>query len=108
LAAFIKVPIVISPRYVLLVNNSGKSMTEIVEIRAQLERTLELKPDSFSLAQQVAYSIEEVEKGRKFRVHFKTKPGPAQTYRGFLKIKTNYPEKPEIIIKISGRIKEAG
>ena len=30
-------------------------------------------------------------------------PGPPQTYRGFLKIKTNYPEKPEITILIKGR-----
>ncbi|MEE9421295.1 MAG: OS_HP3 family (seleno)protein, partial [Desulfatiglandaceae bacterium] len=38
----------------------------------------------------------------------KSIPGPPQTYTGFLKIKTNYPEKPEITVRIRGRIGKKG
>jgi len=54
----------------------------------------------------VTYRIEEVEPGRLFKVHFTSIPGPAETYRGVLKLKTNYPEKPEIIIPIRARFRK--
>lgn len=50
--------------------------------------------------------MQEIEKGRKFRIRFTSIPGPAQAYHGILKIKTNYPEKPEIILKIRGSIRK--
>jgi hypothetical protein len=47
--------------------------------------------------------VEEIEKGRRFKIRFISIPGPPQTYHGFLNLKTNYPEKPEINIRIRGR-----
>jgi len=54
----------------------------------------------------VTYRIEEVEPGRIFRVHFTSIPGPSGNYRGILKLKTNYPEKPEITIRIMLNLKK--
>ncbi len=101
--AFVKVPIYVSPRYVRLYGKEGQSVTRVIEIRAGLEKPLTLEPGQFNLEGKVKYTIEEIEKGRRFKVRFTAIPSPSQTYRGFLKLKTNYPEKPEITIRIRGR-----
>jgi hypothetical protein len=64
-------------------------------------------PVHFNLAEKLSYTIQEIEKGRKFRIRFTSIPGPAQAYHGILKIKTNYPEKPEIVLRIRGSIRKA-
>ena len=76
----------------------------MVDIKAELDKPLKLSPVEFNLGDKLSYTIEEIEKGKKFRIRFKSIPGPPQTYTGFLKIKTNYPEKPEITVRIRGRI----
>lgn len=75
----------------------------MIEIRAGLDRPLTLTPSEFNLEEKLTYTVEEIEKGRKFRIRFTSIPGPPQTYHGFLNLKTNYPEKPEINIRIRGR-----
>ena len=65
---------------------------------------MEITPAQFTLDGKVSYAIEEIEKGREFQVSFTSVSSPPQSYRGFLKIKTNYPEKPEFNIRIRGRI----
>jgi hypothetical protein len=79
----------------------------LVEVRAELDRALKLTPVQFDLSEKLSFKILEIEKGRKFRIRFTSIPGPAQAYDGVLKLKTNYPEKPEIILKIRGRIRKA-
>jgi len=101
--AFVKVPIYVSPRYVRLYGKEGQSVTRVIEIRAGLDKPLTLEPGQFNLEGKVKYTIEEIEKGRRFKVRFTTIPSSSQTYRGFLKLKTNYPQKPEITIRIRGR-----
>ena len=107
LKAFVKVPIYVSTKYVYLGGQAGQSVTKTVMIRAETEKPLILEQKLFDLKNKVTYRLEEVEQGRLFRVHFTNVPGPAKTYVGFLKLKTNYPEKPEITIRIRGRFKEA-
>ena len=81
----------------------GKKVTRVVQIEGLLEEPLALKPVEFNLPEEVIYSIEEVE-GRKYRIHFTNVPGKPHSFKGYLKLKTSYPEKPIIILKISGRI----
>ena len=102
--AFVKVPIKVSPRYVYLSGPEGKSITRVVEIKAELEKPLVLNPVQFNLDEKLEYTLEETEKGKRFHVNFRSNPGVKQAYRGFLKFKTNYPEKPELIIQITGRV----
>jgi len=101
--AFVKVPIYLSSRYVNLWGKEGQSVTRVIEIRSGLDKPLTLSPSQFNLEEKLTYTVKEIEKGRIFKIRFTSIPGPPQTYRGFLKLKTNYPEKPVINIMIRGR-----
>jgi hypothetical protein len=108
LSAFVKTSIKLSPRYVYLVTGeTTETVTKVVNIKAELDKPLKLDPVQFNLAEKVNYTIEEIEKGRAFQVRFTTKPGGTrEIYKGYLKLKTNYPEKPEISIHIRGRYRK--
>lgn len=103
LKATVRVPISLSARHVFLFGPNNKRISKAVQIKAELERPLVLTPEEFTLEDKVAFSINEMEQGRRFEIVFTTIPGPPQTYQGVLKIKTNYPERPEISILIRGR-----
>lgn len=104
ISAYVRVAISFpAGRYVAMYGAEGQKMTKAVDIQGQLEKPLELTPSAFSLDDKMNYTLEEIEKGRRFKVTFTNIPGPAQTYRGQLKLKTNYPENPEITIEIMGR-----
>jgi hypothetical protein len=100
--AFIKPSIFLSRPYVNLSGPEGQSVTKSVEIKAGLEEPLRLEPAGFNLEGKVSYSIEEIEKGRRFKVRFSNTSDRTGSYTGFLKLKTNYFEKPEIFIRIRG------
>ena len=102
----VKVPIDISPQFVILILKEGQSVSRVVEIRAKTDKPLKLTPADFSLEGKLKYSIEEIEKGRKYIIEFTTLPEKAQDFHGFLKLKTNYPEKPEIALIITGHFKD--
>lgn len=101
--AFVMVPIYLSPRYVNFYGSEDQSVTKVVEIRAGLDKPLTLTPEGFNLEGKLTYRIEEIEKGRKFKIHFTSISGSPRTYYGFLNLKTNYPEMPLINIRIRGR-----
>lgn len=103
--AFVKVPIYLFPKWVYLKGPAGKATTKTVTVKAEMSRPLELEPAQFDLSGKVTYRVEEVQAGRVFLIHFTHVPGEAKTYSGVLRLKTNYPEKPEISIKIRGRFK---
>ncbi len=105
LTAFVKVPIHVSPRYVYLVGRSDQAISRTVYIEAREERPLELTPIEFTLNGKVNFTTQALVPGRKYSVHLATAPGFSGPLRGVLKFKTNYPEKPEILIKIRGRIR---
>lgn len=104
--ALVEVPIYVSPTRVNFYGTGGQVLTKFVEVRAELNKPLELTLGQFNLAEKVSYTVEEIEKGRKFQIRFTNIPGPVQLYHGFLKLKTNYPEKPEITISITGRFRQ--
>jgi len=102
--ANVRVPIHLSTYYVLLAGPENQAATRTVEIRAELDKPLTLKPTAFNLEEKLAYTLEEVEKGRSYLLHFKALPGVSGSYQGFLKLQTNYPEKPELTIRIRARL----
>ncbi len=104
MTANVKTAIYLSSRYVSVYGMEGQSVTRVVDIKSELDKPLRITPTEFNLREKLSYTIEEIEKGRKYRIKFKSIPSPPQTYMGFLKLKTNYPEKPEITIRIRGRI----
>lgn len=102
--ADVKVAILLTPKYVYLSGDAEQTVARVVEIKAELDKPLEITPGEFNLEQKVNFKVEEIEKGRKYQVRFESIPGSPQTYQGFLKIKTNYAEKPEMTIWIRGRL----
>lgn len=105
--AFVRAPIYVNPRYVRLYGREDQSVTRVIEIRAGLDKDLRLEPSQFNLEGKVKYTIEEIDKGRKFKVYFTNISSVAGAYRGFLNLKTNYDEKPVLNIRISGRFVKA-
>ncbi len=101
----VKVAVHVSTRYIHFHGTTDQPVTRVAEVRAELQRPLDITPADFTLEGKVKYEIEAVEKGRQYKVWFTTVPGPALHYRGKLKLKTNYPEKPEITIYIAGRFR---
>jgi hypothetical protein len=95
--------ITLSGTAVLFSGKSKTTMTREVEISTGLDKPLLLSPAQFSLSGKVTYSLSEIEKGKRYRVNFQNVPGQHENYRGFLKLKTNFAEKPEVTIWIVGR-----
>ena len=105
ITAFVKVPIYMSSRYVYLLGRAGQTTTRSVKIRAELDKPLTLEPTHFDLSSKVIFRMEEVVTGKTFVIHFTNIPGPDEIYHGFLKLRTNYPEKPEISIRVRGKFR---
>ena len=85
---------------------TGKKNTPItgeVEISTELDKPLILTPERFTLSGKVTYSLSEIEKEKRYRVTFQNVAGKRENYRGFLKLKTNFAEKPDVTIWIIGR-----
>jgi Protein of unknown function (DUF1573) len=74
-----------------------------VEISTELDKPLIVTPERFTLSGKVTYSVSEIEKGKRYRVTFQKIAGKRENYRGFLKLKTNFEEKPDITLWIIGR-----
>ena len=104
LMASVKVPIHLNPTSVYFRGKEGERITRTVTIKAGLDKPLILTPDTFNLAEKLDYRLEKIEEGRRFMIHFTSHAAPPQTYQGFLKLKTNYSEKPMVSINITGII----
>ena len=103
--AFVKTPIHLSPRYVFLQGLRTEKITKTVTVKAELDKPLKIEPIRFTLDKWVDYKIEEVQEGKIFQVHFTNIPETNTQYHGFLRLKTNYNEKPELFIRVRGRFK---
>jgi len=101
---FVKPYIAISSKYVELYGSEGQNISQSVDITAGVKKPLLLEPSDFSLSEKVEFSIEALEAGKKYRITFKNINGSADRFRGILKIKTNYEEKPELTIFVKGTI----
>lgn len=93
--------ILIRPNSVVLRGMSGGIIAKEVFIIGNLEESLKLEVASFSLKEKVRYEIETVEEGKQYKVRFENIPGVTGSYRGYLSMSTNYPERPSIKIRIS-------
>ncbi|MBN1106156.1 MAG: DUF1573 domain-containing protein [Deltaproteobacteria bacterium] len=101
------VPIRMSGGHVLFKGPAGQELTKSIEIRAQMETPLKLEVTHFDLQGKVLYRLQEVETGKTFLLHVTSLPAPPGHYHGTLKLKTSYPEKPEIVIPIRARFSKA-
>lgn len=101
--AFVKTAIVVSPRSVFLQGKMTEMVTKSVDIKGDPAKALKIEPVDFSLNHRVKYSIEEISQGKHYRISFTNIPNASNHYQGTLRLKTNYPEKPELLIFVRGR-----
>ena len=103
LRANVKPVIILTGSTVFFSGMKNTSMTREVEIGTGLDKPLMLTPEQFTLSGKVTYSLLEIEKGKRYRVTFQNVAGKAENYRGFLKLRTNFAEKPDVTLWIIGR-----
>jgi hypothetical protein len=103
LRANIKPVITLAGSPVFFSGKKNTPMTREVEISAGLDTPLILTPERFTLSGKVTYSIAEIEKRKRYRVTFQNVAGKRENYRGFLRLKTNFAEKPDVTIWLIGR-----
>jgi hypothetical protein len=99
--------VTVSPERVVFESSTDENGSREVHIKAEVSRPLTLVPGPHSLPEEVTYRIEEIEKGKRFKVVFQKVPGGSGRFHGFLRLQTGYPEKPEIRILIMGNPPEA-
>lgn len=75
-------------------------------ITAGESKPLKLVPGEFNLSDKLYYQIEQIDEGRKFKISFTNVPDLVGYHRGILRLKTNYPQKPEIVIPIRVNIRK--
>jgi hypothetical protein len=103
LRANVKRVITITGAPVFLGGNKKTPMTGEVEISTELDKPLILTPEQFTLSGMVTYHISEIEKEKRYKVTFQNVSKKRENYRGFLKLRTNIVEKPDLTISIIGR-----
>jgi hypothetical protein len=100
---FIKVPIYVTPQNVYLRGPADQKVMAAVTVKGDGTKDLKLEETEFTLSEKVTYTIEEIESGKLYRIHFTRLPGEVGVYRGILKLKTTYPEKPELAIRLTAQ-----
>ena len=83
---------------------ANETLTRSVHIKGDLTKPLKIEPIDFNLNHRLKYSIEELSLGEHYRIDFTSIPNTADHYRGRLLLKTNYPERPQLSILVSGRL----
>jgi hypothetical protein len=98
-------PLRVKPRYVHINGIVGEKVESAVELRGEKKEPLIVELDSVSIPDKVSAELIEIEKGRAYTLKVENKVQEAQKYRGEVKLTTNYPEKPDLTVRISGNIR---
>jgi hypothetical protein len=88
---------------VLLQGTTHEAITGTVDIKGELDKPLKLEPVGYTLDRKVKFNIEEISRGKQYRVTFTSIPNVGNYYQGILKLRTSYPEKPELVIFVRGK-----
>ena len=107
--AFVKVPITLEPRGVMLGGAVGEEVKRTVVLKAYLDKPLKLEAGANSLPEKVAYEIVTVKEGRWYQIVLRNISSKEEDrYSGSITFKTNYPEQPVITIQYLGYIWKPG
>jgi hypothetical protein len=98
-------PIQMKPRSVRLNGSLGDKIERVVHLEGKKKDPLILKLTSVSIPDKVEVQLKEVEKGRNYQLTVKNIVKEQARYRGQIKLTTNYPEKSEIVIQVSGYVR---
>jgi len=98
-------PIRMKPKHARLAGVSGRKIERIVRLEGAKEEPLELKLASVSIPDKVSAKLEVVEKGRVYNLKIENKTDKLGSYKGKIKLTSNYAEKPEVVVKVVGDIR---
>jgi hypothetical protein len=98
-------PISLNPKSARLTGNVGEKIETVVHLKGEKKEPLIVKLASVSIPDKVEVELKETEKGRSYELKVKNRVQTQGTYVGQVKLTTNYPEKSEIAIRISGNIR---
>ena len=101
--AFVKVPIYVTSQHLYLRGPADRQITAAVTVKGDGTKDLRLEETQFTLGGKVTYTIQEIEAGKLYRIDFTRLPGEVGVHRGVLKLKTTYPEKPELTIRLTAQ-----
>lgn len=105
MAAQVNRPISVEPQGVMMEGFLGEEIVKVVTIKAHEDQYLTLEPVKLSLPKKVAYELKPIEQGRVYQVVLRNISQKKDKYSGFMTLKTNYPQKPEITIRFLGYIR---
>jgi hypothetical protein len=98
-------PIQLDPRHAGLTGLLGEKIQRVVRLRAAKEKPLIVKLASVSIPEKVGVELKEIEEGRTWELRVENKVNEQTRYAGQVTLTTNYPEKPEMAIRIIGNIR---
>lgn len=98
-------PIQMTPRYASLKGVMGDPIETVVSLQGEKKDPLKIALVSVSVPEKIAVELIEIEKDRSYQVKIQNKVNEQGTYRGQVTLSTNYPEKPEILIRVNGNIR---
>ena len=84
--ANIKVLIYLSKNNVYLRGNEGDTISTTITVRAEKAEPLKIELKNFTLSDKVQFRIEEIEKGKTFKLFFTGKTGLVGRYKGVLNL----------------------
>jgi hypothetical protein len=99
------VAVEMSPQYGHIQGVVGEKIENIVSLEAKKEEPLVLELTSVSIPDKVDVELKQVEKGRKYEVRIQNKVKGVANYNGEIKLKTNYPEAPELVVRVTGNVR---
>jgi hypothetical protein len=98
-------PIEIEPRDVHLNGILGEEIEQVVHLRRRKEEPLMIELALIPIPDKLAVELHETKKGCNYQLRVRNKVEKHATYVGRIKLTTNYPEMPEIVIPVTGNVR---
>jgi hypothetical protein len=105
IAGHVWTPVLLNPKYARLRGVLGEKTKTTIRLKSQKQDPLMLELVSVSIPEKVDVALKELEKGRVWELQVENKVHEQKNYSGHIKLKTNYPEKPDLNVRISGQIR---
>jgi hypothetical protein len=100
-------PIFVKPQYARLFGISGEDVETTIHIHANKKEPLKLELASVSVPDKVETRLETLEENKIYGLKIRNKVDGEARYNGHIKLTTNYPEKPELVVRISANVRPA-
>ncbi len=100
----VRAPIHVSPRVVRLEGVEGDDIRQIIYIRGEREEPLVVKISLNSIPDKIDLELKK-EQNNKYELRLKNKVEKETSYLGKIKLKTNYLDKPEILLHVVGHVR---